>query len=99
MQLIGQVVYPILVYPTLAIGEGGRERREKLIPVTTVRSGYRIDKKVCSTRVTKVAECRVKGGRAYQSAPESRLLSPRNKRGYAYSAFGACGVTFRYSSG
>ena len=45
VQLIGQVVYPILVYPTLAIGEGGRERREKLIPVTTVRSGYRIDKK------------------------------------------------------
>ena len=45
MQLIGQVVYPTLVYPTLAIGEGGRERREKLVPVTTVRSGYRIDKK------------------------------------------------------
>jgi hypothetical protein len=29
----------------------------------------------------------------------TRLLSPMNKRGYAFGACGACGVTYRYSSG
>ena len=39
---MGQVVYP---YSMLLVRVGGKEKtREKLIPATTVRSGYRIDK-------------------------------------------------------
>ena len=45
MQLIGQVVYPYpsLPYSMMLVRVGGKER-ERLFLVTTVRSGYRIDK-------------------------------------------------------
>jgi hypothetical protein len=53
VQLIGQVVYPYpsLPYSMLSVRVGGKEER---IPVTTVRSGYRIEKKCEALGCSKV---------------------------------------------
>ena len=71
----------------------------------TVRSGYRIDKeapclhKGAAAQVREVTRFRVlELGGISQFRLLTRLLSPMNKRGYAFGACGACGVTYRYAN-